>query len=83
VHEDNQGCIKLSKNSVMKERTKHIDIAYHFVREMVKDKVIELEYCPTNDMFADILTKSVSGLRLKKIAMQLGLSSDGEKFQEN
>ncbi len=37
--------------------TKHIDIMCHFIREMVKDKTVEVQYCPTKDMIADALTK--------------------------
>ena len=38
-------------------RTKHIDIKFHYVREVLQEGVIELVYCPTNSMTADILTK--------------------------
>ena len=73
VYEDNRGCIKLSKNPVLKERTKHIDISFHFVREMVEDKKVIVEYCPTNEMLADVFTKSSSGIRLRKTCAKLKL----------
>ena len=76
VHEDNQGCIKLSKNPVMKERTKHIDISYHFVRDLVNEGALKLEYCETSKMRADILTKAVSGILLLKIAGYLKLVNE-------
>lgn len=49
---DNQGAP--SKNPVNRQRSKHIDIKYHFVREMQAKGIIELAYCPTQDMVADI-----------------------------
>jgi hypothetical protein len=42
------------------KRTKHIDIAYHFVRECVANGTISVEYIPTDDMTADVLTKATS-----------------------
>ena len=55
--EDNQGAICIAKNPVAHSRTKHIDIRYHYIRETLCDKIIELEYCPTEHMIADLLTK--------------------------
>ena len=44
MNEDNQGAIELSKNPRFHNRTKHIDVAYHFVREKVNDKSINVKY---------------------------------------
>ncbi|CAB4003970.1 Hypothetical predicted protein [Paramuricea clavata] len=60
IYEDNQGDIAMSRNPVLHKRTKHIDIKYNFVREKTQDETIELKYCPTNEMVADILTKPLS-----------------------
>ena len=49
--------IALAKNPVAHARTKHINIRYHYIREAVEDGMIELQYCPTNEMNADLLTK--------------------------
>ncbi len=54
---DNQGAIAIAKNPVAHARTKHIDIRYHYIREAVQEGMIELCYCPTNEMVADLLTK--------------------------
>ena len=64
LFEDNQGAIALSKNPKGHSRTKHIDIKYHFIREAVSKKEIELAHCPSEKMIADILTK---GLPKQKI----------------
>ena len=59
VFEDKQGAIALSKTPEFHKRTKHIDIRYHFVREKVDDDQVLLEYYPTQEMLADIVTKPV------------------------
>ncbi len=51
MNEDNQAAIELSRNPRFHNRTKHIDVAYHFVREKVNDKSINVKYCSTDQMF--------------------------------
>jgi len=57
VYEDNQGAIELAKNVKYHNRTKHIDIYHHFVRKRVVYNEIEVIYCLTGDMIADIIKK--------------------------
>ena len=57
LHEEHQGTIPLSKNPNNHPRTKHIDIKYHYIRETVEKKQVQLVYCPIENMIADILTK--------------------------
>ena len=64
AYTDNQSAIAIAKGT-NSPKTKHIDIAYHFVRQCVKDKLIDLEYIPTNEMLADILTKPLSQSKTK------------------
>ena len=70
---DNQGSINLAKNPTQHARTKHIDIQHHFIREKVEEKKIELVYCSTDEMVADMLTKSVSRDKLQRFSKQMGL----------
>jgi ribonuclease HI len=60
IYCDNQSAIALGKNDTFHQRTKHIDIRYHFVRENVTSNKIVLEYIPTNQQQANILTKVIS-----------------------
>ena len=60
IWEDNTGAIAIAGNPISHERTKHIDIRHHFIREKVADKVIVLHHIPTKFMLADVLTKAVS-----------------------
>ena len=57
VHEDNNGCIATAHNPKHHNRTKHINIKYHFVRDEIQKGTFCLEHCPSGDMTADILTK--------------------------
>ena len=56
---DNTNTINISKNLVMHSKTKHIAIKYHFVRELVQDKEIRLEYVNTKEHIVDIFTKTL------------------------
>ena len=57
ILEDNQSCIFLANNPVCNSRSKHIDIQYHFTREKVAKGELKIQYCPSEEMAADILTK--------------------------
>ena len=57
---DNTSAINISKNLVMHTKTKHIAIKYHFLRELVQDKEVRLEYVNTNEQFIDIFTKPLT-----------------------
>ena len=72
---DSQSAIALTKDGSYHARTKHIDIRYHFIRFEVQRKSINLIYCPTDDMTADILTKALPNSKAKHFAKALGLST--------
>ena len=57
IHCDNQSCIKFSVNPVFHDRSKHVDIWYHHIRDCVQQKIMLLQYIPTEDQDVDILTK--------------------------
>lgn len=63
---DNQGAIALSKNPVNRQRSKHIDVRYHFIRDVISKGKMDIVYCPSEDMAADILTKPVAKCRIVK-----------------
>ncbi|CAH0476145.1 unnamed protein product [Peronospora belbahrii] len=73
ILEDNQSCIKMTKNPVNHGRAKHIDIKYHHIRDEVKRGEVELEHCETSIMLADILTKALPGSRHKDLTAALGI----------
>ena len=59
VYVDNQAAILISKNDVYHDRTKHIDIRYHYVRDMVKSGLFKVEWVPTDQQLADGMTKGL------------------------
>ena len=61
---DNLSAIFLAKNHTFHERTKHIDVRFHFVREILEECAIQVEKVDTKDNPADMLTKVVSGIKL-------------------
>ena len=66
---DNQGAIELAKNPVYHQRSKHIDIRYHYLRTEIKSGKIILHYIPSNENIADIFTKPVSRSRFQNFSI--------------
>jgi hypothetical protein len=60
IHCDNQSCIKLFENLVLHDRLKHIEMRYHYVRDMVQKNILSIQYVSTAEQVADILTKPLS-----------------------
>ena len=60
IHCDNQSCIKPSINHVLHDRSKHIDIWYHHLRYCVQGRIMLLQFIPTEDQDANILTKALT-----------------------
>jgi KUP system potassium uptake protein len=60
--EDNQSAIAYSKNALVSEKTKHIDMKWHFLKDHVEQgTIIKLRYLPTDQMVADMFTKPLPG----------------------
>jgi len=66
LYTDNQAALTLLKNPFASARSKHIDINYHLARERVARKEIKFDYCPTEEMIADIMTKALAESKFKK-----------------
>lgn len=78
IFEDNQSTISMAKNPQFHGRSKHIAIKYHFIREQVCNNTVELQYCRTNDMIADMLTKGLHAEQFAKLRRMAGVK---EMFQ--
>jgi hypothetical protein len=70
---DNQAAIKIATDDNYRARTKHIDIRYHFIRQVLSMGELQISYCPTEDMTADILTKALPVWKVAQHAAELGL----------
>jgi len=74
IHADNQGCIALACNPVTHTSTKHIDICRHFIHECVKNKEVNLQYCSTKAMIANIFIKQLSQEAFKQFRSALRIN---------
>lgn len=73
IFEDNQSAMCIAKNPQFHGRTKHIEIKYHFTREQVKNGTIELQYCRTENMIADMFTKGLLKEKFSKLRDMAGI----------
>ena len=67
IYCDNNSVIKLSKNPVLHGHIKHIDVKYHFLRNLSNDGIINLIFCRSKDQVADILTKPLKAPLFQKL----------------
>lgn len=70
---DNSSTIKLARNLVMHGRSKHIDVRYHFLRELVNNGVVQLQFCGTRQQIADIFTKPLKLELFRELRRRLGV----------
>lgn len=75
VFEDNQSAIQMTKNPHFHGRAKHIGIKFHFIRELVSDGTVKLQYCPTEEMIADMLTKGLPRDQFNKLRQMAGITA--------
>ncbi|KFD69490.1 hypothetical protein M514_18362 [Trichuris suis] len=73
IFEDNQGCICLVESERFTDRTKHISVKYHLLKDLRERGIIDVKYCPSDQMMADAWTKPVSKEQLNRFARQIGL----------
>ena len=59
IKEDNVAAIYIARDPMYPKRTKHIDIKHHFIRDNVRDGAISVEYIPSKNNLADLLTKAL------------------------
>jgi hypothetical protein len=59
IHEDNQSCIKVATNPELHSRTKHIQVRYFFVKELVEEGIFDIVYCNSADQLGDLFTKAL------------------------
>ena len=73
---DNQAAIAIAKSENLSDRTKHIDIRHHFIREKVAEKKIFVTWIDTKDQLADLLTKRMPTARLEMLRSKLLVKCD-------
>ena len=75
VFYDNTSVINLSKNPIQHSKSKHIEIRYHFIRDLVEDKVVCLEFIYTDNQKADIFTKPLDGPWFESLHKTIGVGT--------
>ena len=73
LHCDSQSAIQLAKNPVFHAKTKHVDVKYHFIREVLEDKLLQLAKVHTSENPADLLTKGLSSERFAHCRALMGI----------
>ena len=73
VFGDNQASIAMVKNPVYHSRSKHIDIRYHYIRDVYANDYIKLVYCPSNLNIADLMTKGIARVQFCKLRQMIGI----------
>jgi hypothetical protein len=71
VYGDNQSTIAVSQNGVKGERTKHVDVKYHFITQTVEEGAVKLKWIPTAEQQADIFTKALAPPVFERLRQQL------------
>jgi len=77
---DNLGATYMAANPVFHARTKHVEVDFHFVRDLVKKGDLSVQYVCTTDQLADVLTKSLSTKRFNFLRSKLSLMSSPSQF---
>ena len=73
VYCDNSSAIGISKNPVQHSKTKHIEIRYHFISDLVERKIVCLEYIPTECQNANIFTKPLDRSKFETLRQVIGV----------
>ena len=75
IYCDNTNAINISKNPTQHSRTKHIEIRHHFIRELIEDGTLTLEFIHTDDQKDDLFTKPLDGRRFEFLRQNIGVIS--------
>ena len=76
IHCDDQSCIKLSENLVFHDRSKHIEMRYHFIKDLVQRGAMKLQYIRIDEQIADILTKPLTASKFVYFRDKLGMAEN-------
>jgi hypothetical protein len=78
---DNKSALALARNPVLHDRSNHIDVRFHFIRDCISSGVIETDLVKTGDQLADLLTKPLPRERLQELRVRSGIVNIGSAQQ--
>ena len=70
---DNQSCINMTKNLMFHDKSKHIEIRYYYIRNMVQKGAINVQYMSTDEKFFNVLTKPLSRVKFEYFCDNIGV----------
>jgi hypothetical protein len=74
---DSKSALALARNHVYHERSKHIDLRYHFIQNCLDDKTVSATYINTADQLANILTKALGRVKFQELRTRIGMVQVG------
>jgi hypothetical protein len=82
MYSDNQAAIAMTKQTSSNASTRHMKMKFHYIREQIADREVTVDYCPTLQMIADILTKALERTLFEKFRRVLlsGIDEDGHVY---
>ena len=75
IHCDNMSAITMTKNLVFHNRTKHIELHHHFIRKLVQEEEIQLNFVNTNEQLAYVFTKVGTSKKLEEFKKNVGITN--------
>jgi uncharacterized protein YcgI (DUF1989 family) len=85
IYRDNQSSMKMETNGKASsgKRTRHFDIKYFYITDLIQRGEVTIEYCPTDDMIADYMTKPLTGWKFKLFRkMIMNLTQNGNQIDD-
>ena len=73
LYYDNKSAINIAHNPIQHDRTKHIEVDRHFIKEKLEEGLICMSYVPSGSQLADVLTKGLNGPNFHDIVAKLGM----------
>eukprot|EP00253_Pinus_taeda_P011769 PITA_11769 len=70
---DTQSTLKFCRDPIQRQQTKHIEIHMHYIRDLVHDRVSDLQFCPSAEQTADIFTKTFTEQKFRSLRDHLGV----------
>ena len=70
---DNHNCVKLFKNLMFHDNLNHIEILYHYIKDMVQRGAVKLQYVATNEQIVDVFTKPLARVKFEYFRDKLGV----------
>lgn len=70
---DNEAAVRIAKNPVHYDRTKHVEIDRHFIKEKIESRILQMAYTPTQLQVADVLTKALPRIKFEELISKLGM----------